>query len=88
MCDGVAGAITGRRGDSENKWYARSKRASPEMLDAMQLRERLEVTGKGCLSDQDGGDGGIGTDVHGLHDRTVLDALKDTSPEVRFVGVA
>ena len=88
MCDGVAGEITGRRDDGEKKGSARSRRASPEMPDAMQSGERLEVTGKGCLGDQDGGYGSIGTDVHGLHDRAVLDALEDASPEVRFVGVA
>ena len=76
------------RDDGENKGSERSKRASPDMADAMQLGERLEVTGKGCLGDQDGGDWSIGTDVHGLHDRAVLDALEDASPEVGFVGVA
>ena len=88
MCDGVAGVITGRRDDGENKGSARSKLASPEMPDAMQSGERLEVTGKGGLGDQDGGYGSIGTDVHGLHDRAVLDALENAPPEVRFVGVA
>ena len=87
MCNGASGEMTGRCDDG-NKRSARSKQWSPEMPDTMLSGESLEVTGKGRLGDEDGGDGSIGMDVHGLHDRTVLDALKDAPPEIRLVGVA
>lgn len=57
------------------------------MPDIVLSGEAVKIARKARLRDQEGHDLWNRTGIHGLHDRTVFDALKDATPKVCIVGI-